>query len=87
MILILICSLKSLGKNLQNELWAHPVPSKLSERWPTTLFLAAEMQNGHTQKKFGQFLQCNLKVYSGYHMKACGPQLSKNVMVFYIVFF
>ena len=28
-----------MGKNLQNELWTRPVPSKLSERWPPTLFL------------------------------------------------
>ena len=35
-----------MGKNLQNELWARPVPSKLSERRPLTLFLGADTENG-----------------------------------------
>ena len=35
-----ICSLKSMGKSLQNELWARPVSSKLYERrLPTLGFL------------------------------------------------
>ena len=29
-----------MGKKLQNELWARPVASKLSERWPPTLFFS-----------------------------------------------
>ena len=41
-----MCSLKSMGKNLQNELWARPVPLKLSERRPPTLFLGAFTENG-----------------------------------------
>ena len=39
---ISICSLKSMGKRLQNELLA----SKLSERRPPTLFLGADTKNG-----------------------------------------
>ena len=43
---ISMCSLKSMGKNLQNELWARPVASKLSEWRPPTLFLGADTENG-----------------------------------------
>ena len=49
---ISMCSLKSMGKNLQNELWARPVASKLSEWRPPTLFLGADTENG---KKTGSF--------------------------------
>ena len=35
---ISICSPKSMGKKLQNELWARSVASKLSERRPLTFF-------------------------------------------------
>ena len=80
---ILICSLKSMGKSLQNELYARPVPSKLSERLPPLSFLAVETQNGQklSCSHFGQLLQCNF-------FKKCTPsessrpELFKNVMVF-----
>ena len=39
-----------MGKNLQNELWVRPVPSKFSERRPPTLFLGADTEN--EQKQF-----------------------------------
>ena len=35
-----------MGKKLQNELWACPVPLKWSERRPPTLFLGACTENG-----------------------------------------
>ena len=35
-----------MGKRLQNELWARPVASKLSECRPPTLFLGADTENG-----------------------------------------
>ena len=38
------------SKNLQNELWARPVASKLSEWRPPTLFLGADTENG--QKRY-----------------------------------
>ena len=41
-----------MGKNLQNELWARPVPSKLSECRPPTLFLGADMENGNKKDSF-----------------------------------
>ena len=41
-----------MGKNLQNELWARPVPSKLSERRPPTLFLGADTENGKKRVLF-----------------------------------
>ena len=47
---ISMCSLKNMGKNLQNELWARPVASKLSECRPPTLFLGADTENG--QKRY-----------------------------------
>ena len=43
---ILICSPKNMGKKLQNELWARMVISKLSERWPPSLFLGADKEHG-----------------------------------------
>ena len=50
-----------MGKNLQNELWARLVPSKLSERRPPTLFLGADTENGKKGffSHFGQLHQCN----------------------------
>ena len=47
---------KIMGKNLQNELWARPVPLKLSERRPPTLFLGADTENGQ-KRYFFAFLQ------------------------------
>ena len=41
---------KIMGKNLQNELWARPAASKLSECRPPTLFLGADTENG--QKRY-----------------------------------
>ena len=41
-----------MGKNLLNELWARPVPLKLSERRPPLLFLGADTENG---EKTGSF--------------------------------
>ena len=41
--------LKSLVNFGQNEVWARPVPSKLSERRPPTLFLGADNENGQTR--------------------------------------
>ena len=49
---ISMCSLKSMGKNLQNELWARPVASKLSEWRPPTLFLGADTENWKKQVLF-----------------------------------
>ena len=67
---ILMCSLKSMGKNLQNELWARPVPSKLSERRPPTLFLGADTENGEKRVLFrisANYSNANFfKRYPGY---------------------
>ena len=56
---ILICSLENMGKNLQNELWVRPVPSKLSERRPLTFF--SPSRHGKWAKRcfshFSQLLQ------------------------------
>ena len=55
---ISIYSQKSKGKKLQNELWARPVPSKLSERRPLTFFNRRE--NGQKlffPSHFSQLLQ------------------------------
>ena len=41
-----------MGKNLQNELWARPVPLKSSERRPPTLFLGADTENGKKRVLF-----------------------------------
>ena len=41
---------ESMGKHLQDEPWARPVPSKLSECRPPTLFLGADTENG--QKRY-----------------------------------
>ena len=49
---ISICSLKIMGKNLQNELWARPVPFKLSERRPPTLYLGGCTENGEQRVIF-----------------------------------
>merc|ERR1711950_15976 len=43
---ISICSPKSMGKKLPNELWARPVASKLSERRPLTFFHRTDTENG-----------------------------------------
>ena len=55
-----ICSPKNMGKKLQNELWARPVPSKLSERRPLTFF--SPSRHGKWAKRcfshFSQLLQC-----------------------------
>ena len=69
-----ICSLKSMGKKLQNELWARPVASKLSECRPPTLFLGADTENGQ-KRYFFAFLQITpMHKFSGgirgCHMKA-----------------
>ena len=47
---ISICSPKSMGKKLPNELWARPVASKLSERRPLTFFHRRDTENG--QKRY-----------------------------------
>ena len=47
---------KIMGKNLQNELWARPAASKLSECRPPTLFLGADTENGQ-KRYFFAFLQ------------------------------
>ena len=47
---------KSMGKRLQNELWARPVASKLSERWPLSFFHCRETENGQ-KRYFSAFLQ------------------------------
>ena len=49
---ISIWCLKNMGKNLQNELWARPVPSKLSKGRPPTLFLGADTENGEKMVLF-----------------------------------
>ena len=51
---------KIMGKNLQNELWARPVASKLFERRPPTLFLEADTENGKNGffSHYGQLIQC-----------------------------
>ena len=45
---------ESMGKtkHLQDEPWAHPVASKLSERRPPTLFLGADTENGKKRVLF-----------------------------------
>ena len=47
------------GKNIQNELWARPVPLKFSERRPPTLFLGACTENGKKGlfSHFGQLIR------------------------------
>ena len=45
-----------MGKNLQNELWARPVASKLSERRPLTFFHRPDTENGQ-KRYFFAFLQ------------------------------
>ena len=53
---ISICSPKSMGKKLPNELWARPVASKLSERRPLTFFHRRDTENGK-KRYFFAFLQ------------------------------
>ena len=57
---ISICSPKSMGKKLPNELWARPVASKLSERRPLTFFHRRDTENGQKRyfSHFCQLLQC-----------------------------
>ena len=61
------CSLKSMGKKLQNDLWACAVASKLSERRPPSLFLGADTKNGFLSfcQLLLRFWCCNL--YTWYY--------------------
>ena len=62
---ILICSPKTMGKKLQNELWARPVASKLSEQRPLTFFHRPDMENGQ-KRYFFAFLQITpMQKFSG----------------------
>ena len=82
-----MCSLKSMGKNLQNELWARPLASKLSERQPPTLFLGVDTENGKNGF-FSHFY--NAKVFKGYpgmQLESWRPVRSENVMLFYAISF
>ena len=47
---ISICSLKTMGEKLPNDLWACPVASKLSEQQPLTFFHCRDTENG--QKRY-----------------------------------
>ena len=65
---------KKMGKKLQNELWARPVASKLSERRPLTFFNRQDTDNGQ-KRYFFAFLQiAPMRKFSGgfrgCHMKA-----------------
>ena len=88
---ISMCSLKSMGKNLQNELWACPVPSKLSERRPFTLFLGADTENGKTWVLFAfgpiTLIQKFLRGIQGMPSESLRPGLSENVVVFVAIIF
>ena len=57
---ILICSPKTMGKKLQNELWARLVASKLSEQRPLTFFSLSGQKMGKNVifPHFCQLLQC-----------------------------
>ena len=85
-----MCSPKSLGKNLQNELWARPVASKLSERRPPPLFLEADKENW--QKRFffrisDNYSNAIFKRYPGMPYESWRPAGSENVVFFVAVIF
>merc|ERR1712053_64859 len=62
---ISICSPKSMGKKLPNELWARPVASKLFERRPLTFFHRRDTENGQ-KWYFSAFLQITpMQKFSG----------------------
>ena len=80
-----------MGKNLQNDLWARPVPSKLSERRPPTLFLGADTENGKKWVLFAFWpitpMQIFLRGIQGMPSESLRPGLSENVVVFYYIIF
>ena len=59
-VVILETILKKMGNFEQNELWARPVASKLSERWPLSFFHRRDTENGQKcfSSHFSQLLQC-----------------------------
>ena len=64
--------LKKMGNLSQNELWARPVASKLSERWPLSFFHRRDTENG---QKYCYFLPD--PGVSG--VRSMGPGLSNSV--------
>ena len=79
------CSLKIMGKKLQNELWACPDSSKLSKRWPPTLFLWADTKNGKKTYflHFGQLFKMLQLIYRVLPCETSRPHNSQNVLVCY----
>ena len=79
-----------MGKNLQNELWARPVASKLSERRPPTLFLGADTENWKKQVLFAFWpiapMQKNLRGIQGMPSESLRPGLSE-FFIFFANFF
>ena len=80
-----------MGKNLQNELWARPVPSKLSERRPPTLFLRADTENGKKRVIFAFWPITPMQIFSrciqGMPLESLRPGYSENVVVFVAIIF
>ena len=80
-----------MGKNHQNELWARSVASKLSERWPPTLFLGADTENREKRVLFAFWpitpMQTFLRGIQGMPSESLHPGLSENYVVFVALIF
>ena len=80
-----------MGKNLPNELWAHPVASKLFERRPLTFFHRPDTENGQKRYFFAFLPITQMQKFSrgiqGMPSESLRPGLSENVVVFVAIIF